>query len=160
MCYKSPTELIQSLCDCRKVGANYLLNIGPEAQGKVNDYQRELMGILGKWMDVYGESIYNGRPCGIAGIGKNFALKSVDGKYLYLFAYDLAEVGDANVTVGGKYRGAYAFGGATEEIESIKWMDNDEELSFVQGDGILAVNMTGFPYGLAYPVRVAKAVLK
>ena len=36
--YKSPKELIERLCDCRKVGANCLLNIGPEAQGNVHPY--------------------------------------------------------------------------------------------------------------------------
>ena len=160
LCYKSPVYLIQCLCDCRKVGANYLLNIGPEAQGKINEYQKELLGLLGRWMDLFGEAIYNGRPCGVAGIGKNFALKSTDGKSLYLFVYDLAIKGDDNVTVAGKYRGAYAFGGVQDEIESVKWMDNDEELSFVQGDNMLAVDFTGQPYGKSYPVRVAKAVIK
>ena len=160
LCYKSPVYLIQCLCDCRKVGANYLLNIGPEAQGKINEYQKELLGLLGRWMDLFGEAIYNGRPCGVSGIGKNFALKSTDGKSLYLFVYDLAIKGDDNVTVGGKYRGAYAFGGVQDEIESVKWMDNDEELSFVQGDNMLAVDFTGQPYGKSYPVRVAKAVIK
>lgn len=160
LCYKSPVEVIQSLCDCRRVGANYLLNIGPEAQGKVNPYQREQMKLLGRWMKVFGESIYNGRPCGVSGIGKNFALKSVDGKSLYLFVFDLAEQGDPNVTLGGKYRGVYAFGGVNDEIKTIKWMDNGEELDFVQGKGILGVNLTGHPYGLLYPVRVAKAEIK
>ncbi|MBQ3124281.1 MAG: alpha-L-fucosidase [Clostridia bacterium] len=160
LCYKSPTELIQSLCDCRKVGANYLLNIGPEAQGKVNNYQKELLGLLGRWMELFGEAIYNGRPCGVGGIGNNFGLKSTDGKSLYLFVYDLAIKGDDNVTVDGKYSGAYAFGGVKDEIISVKWMDNDEELSFVQGDDMLAVNFTGQPYGKSYPVRVAKAVIK
>ena len=160
LCYKSPIELIQSLCDCRKVGANYLLNIGPEAQGKINSYQKELMGLLGRWMNHFGEAIYNGRPCGVSGMGKNFGLKSTDGKSLYLFVYDLAIKGDDNVTVGGKYRGPYAFGGVADEIESVKWMDNDEELSFVQGDNMLAVDFTGQPYGKSYPVRVAKAVIK
>lgn len=160
LCYKSPTELIQSLCDCRKVGANYLLNIGPEAQGKINNYQKELLGLLGRWMELFGEAIYNGRPCGVNGIGKNFALKSVDGENLYFFVYDLVTRGDGNVTVGRKYRGAYAFGGVSEEITSIKWMDNNEELPFVQGQDMLAVNLTGHPYGTSYPVRVAKATIK
>ncbi len=160
LCYKSPIDLIQSLCDCRKVGANFLLNIGPEAQGKINTYQKELLSILGKWMNIFGESIYNGRPCGVAGIGNNFGLRSTDGKSLYLFVYDLAVKGDSNVTVNGKYRGAYAFGGVNDEIVSVKWMDNDEELSFVQGEGMFAVNLTGQPYGTSYPVRVAKAVIK
>ncbi|MBE7023422.1 MAG: alpha-L-fucosidase [Ruminococcaceae bacterium] len=160
LCYKSPTELIKSLCDCRKVGANYLLNIGPEAQGKINNYQKELLGLLGRWMELFGEAIYNGRPCGVNGIGKNFALKSVDGENLYFFVYDLATRGDGNVTVGRKYRGVYAFGGVSEEITSIKWMDNNEELPFVQGQDMLAVNLTGHPYGTSYPVRVAKATIK
>ena len=157
--YKSPTELIESLCDCRKVGANYLLNIGPEAQGKISSYQKELLALIGRWMDVFGEAIYNGRPCGIAGIGKNFALKSVDKKSLYLFVYDLGIEGDINVTVGGKYSGAYAFGGVKDKVLSLKWMDNDEELSFVQGNDMLAVNFTGQAYGKSYPVRVAKAII-
>ena len=157
--YKSPAELIGNLCDCRRVGANYLLNIGPEAQGKINSYQKELLAIIGRWMDVFGEAIYNGRPCGIAGIGKNFALKSVDKKSLYLFVYDLGIEGDINVTVSGKYSGAYAFGGVKDKVLSLKWMDNDEELSFVQGNDMLAVNMTGQPYGKSYPVRVAKAII-
>ncbi len=97
---------------------------------------------------------------GFAGVGKNFGLKSTDGKSLYLFVYDLAIVGDANVTVDGKYRGVYAFGGVNDEIVSVKWMDNEENLSFVQGDGMLAVNLTGHPYGTSYPVRIAKAVVK
>jgi len=160
LCYKSPVEIIQSLCDCRKVGANYLLNIGPEAQGKMNEYQKELLGLLGRWMELFGEAIYDGRPYGAKGIGKNFALKSTDGKSIYLFVYDLAIKGDDNVTVDGKYRGAYAFGGVSDKIASVKWMDNEEKLSFVQGDDMLAVNFTGQPYGTSYPVRVAKAVIK
>lgn len=157
--YKSPAELIGNLCDCRRVGANYLLNIGPEAQGKIYSYQKELLAIIGRWMDVFGEAIYNGRPCGIAGIGKNFALKSVDKKSLYLFVYDLGIEGDINVTVSGKYSGAYAFGGVKDKVLSLKWMDNDEELSFVQGNDMLAVNFTGQAYGKSYPVRVAKAII-
>ena len=157
--YKSPAELIGNLCDCRRVGANYLLNIGPEAQGKINSYQKELLAIIGRWMDVFGEAIYNGRPCGIAGIGKNFALKSVDKKSLYLFVYDLGIEGDINVTVSGKYSGAYAFVGVKDKVLSLKWMDNDEELSFVQGNDMLAVNFTGQAYEKSYPVRVAKAII-
>lgn len=158
--YKSPGELIKSLCDCRKVGANYLLNIGPEAQGRVNPYQKELLGIIGRWMDVFGESIYNGRPCGVSGIGNNFGLKSTDGKYLYLFVYDLGSIGDVNVTVGGKYSGAYAFGGVKDRITSIEWMDMPGEMEFSQCGDTLAVKLVGHPYGKSYPVRVARAVIE
>jgi len=76
--YKSPRELIETLCECRKVGANYLLNIGPTAQGGIDSFQAELIGTLGKWMGIYGDAIYNGRPYGARGMGRNFILKGED----------------------------------------------------------------------------------
>lgn len=158
--YKSPSELIESLCDCRKVGANYLLNIGPEGQGSVDLYQEQLFKLIGDWMNVFGEAIYNGRPCSSCGIGKNFILKSVKGDCLYIFSYDLGRLGDANVTVGGKYSGAYAFGNVTDKIAKIEWMDNGESLDFIQGSDMLGVNLTGFEYGKSLCVRVAKAYIE
>ena len=158
--YKSPAELIKSLCNCRKVGANYLLNIGPEAQGKINPMQKELINSVGKWMDMFGEAIYNGRPYACKSIGDNFILKSVDGKFLYLFVYNLGSKGNENVIVGKNYTGAYAFDLMYDEVESIEWMDNGKPLNFIQGDGMLAVKFTGYEYGTSYVVRVAKAKIK
>ena len=33
--YKPASELIENLCACRKVGANYLLNVGPTGTGEI-----------------------------------------------------------------------------------------------------------------------------
>ena len=153
--YKSPKELIENLCHCRKVGANFLLNIGPTAQGDVDTYQGELMKLIGKWMNHYKNAIYNGRPCNVSGIGENFALE--DEKNLYLFFFNWAHTGNENVTIGGQYCGSYAFGNVTVDIDHIEWMDNGERLNFVQKNDILAVQATGFPYGMSTCVRVAKA---
>lgn len=158
--YKSPGELIKNLCNCRKVGANYLLNIGPEAQGKINSYQYELMQLVGIWMESFGEAVYNGRPYDAGSIGDSFILKSVDGEYLYIFAMDIGMFGSENVVVGGRYTGSYAFGNVADEVEWVEWMDNGERLKFVQGENMLCVNFTGTPYGKSYPVRVAKAKIK
>ena len=155
--YKSPKELIENLCDCRRNGANYLLNIGPEAQGAVNSYQRELFGLLGKWMSIFGEAIYNGRPYPAFSVGKNFILKSIDGKSLYFFVYDLGYFGNKNVTASKSYHGSYSFGNVTDKIKSVHWMDNAEELDFIQNDNMLCVNFTGHRYGESYCVRIAKA---
>ena len=155
--YKSPKELIESLCNCRRVGANYLLNIGPEGQGKVNPYQRELLRLIGRWMDVFGEAVYSGRPYRSQKDGKSFVLKSADDRYLYIFAYDLGTAGDSNVIVDGKPVGNYFFEGVKERISSIRWMDNEEELDFVQDKDMLGIHMTKYPYGTSYVVRVARA---
>jgi len=156
--YKSPKELIETLCDCRKVGANLLLNIGPGPQGNVIPMQKELMAIIGDWVNIFGEAIYEGKPYESYSIGRNFILKGED--CLYVFCYDLGIYGSADVTVSGKYSGAYAFSKIADEIDSVYWMDNGEKLDFAQNGENLVINMTGTPYGMSYCVRVAKAMIK
>lgn len=153
--YKSPKELIECLCDCRKVGANLLLNIGPSAQGGIVPIQKELLNIMGDWMRIFGEAVYNGKPYESHSIGKNFILKGED--CLYIFSYDNGILGSENVVVPGKYSGSYAFSGIKDTVKSIRWMDNGEELEFMQSNGKLCVHLTGMPYGTSFCVRVAKA---
>ena len=157
--YQSPASIIEHLCACRKVGANYLINIGPTAQGGVDPLQRELMRVLGKWMSIYGEAIYNGKPHGATCINpKNFVLKTDD--YLYFFIHDLGRNGNVNVTSSGKYSGNIAFNRVFERIDSIEWMDNGESLDFTRNDnGAFSFDATGYPYGMSTCVRVAKAKL-
>lgn len=155
--YKSPGELIETLCNCRKAGANYLLNIGPEAQGKINSYQKELLKLLGSWNKLFGEAIYNGRPYSAGGMGKNFILKSEDKKHLYIFAFDLGVVGNENVTVGTRFSGSYSFGNVKDKVSSIQWLDNGEKLDFMQNDNMLCINLTRSDHGSCFCVRVARA---
>lgn len=155
--YKSPAEHIKNLCRCRKAGANLLLNIGPEGDGSVSDMMQATIKTVGRWMDVYGKSIYEGRPGNIIGQDENFGLISENGK-LYLFVFDLNIVGDSNVTVASGGVIPKTFTGVFKKINKIRWMDNQEELDFIQNpeQGVLTVNATGFKYGTNYVVRVAE----
>ena len=156
--YQSPLSIIEHLCACRKVGANYLLNIGPTAQGSVDPLQKALMGTLGKWMALYGEAIYQGKPHAATCMNpKNFVLK--DDGCLYFFIHDLGRLGDVNVTAGGMYTGGISFNRVAEKIESIKWMDNGEELPFSQSGENFSFVASGYPYGMSTCVRVAKAII-
>lgn len=158
--YQSPASLIEHLCACRRVGANYLLNIGPRGQGAIEPIQRELFRILGRWMKLYGEAIYDGRPhpATCTAFPKNFVLRSADS--LYFFIHDLGKQGNKNVTVGGRYAGDIAFDGITEGIQTLTWMDNGEALAFSQSGDAITAHFTGYPYGMSTCVRVAKATLK
>jgi alpha-L-fucosidase len=60
------------LCDCRKVGANLLLNIGPTAQGGIEPIQEEYLKLMGRWNSVYGEAIYEGKPYSVSENGRDF----------------------------------------------------------------------------------------
>ena len=157
--YQSPKSIIEHLCACRKVGANYLLNVGPTAQGGIEPIQKALFSILGRWMSLFGESIYETKPYGAtSSSAKNFALKGEDA--VYFFVHDLGILGDFNVTIDGQYSGALAFNHVPDAIERIEWMDNGETLSFIQNGDTLTFTATGYPYGVSTCVRVAKASLK
>ncbi len=157
--YKSPAELIETLCACRRVGANLLLNIGPTAQGGIDPYQEAVMAVMGKWMKLYGEAIYEGKPYSATCKNeKNFVLKG-DG-CLYFFMHNVGRNGNVNVTVDNGASKDYRFAGVTEEIESVHWLDNDELFEFKQENDTIELFATGYPYGMSTCVRVAKAKIK
>jgi len=155
--YQSVPDLIENLCACRKVGANYLLNVGPDAEGEILPLQVEMLKMVGEWIKICGWPIYEGKPCGIEGTHKNFALKAGDKDYLFI--HDLGRRGSANVVQDGSGEGNKKFYGLIDEVKSIKWLDNNEELKFTQNNGILSVYATGFEYGKQLVVRVAEVTL-
>ena len=157
--YKSLGELIETLCACRKVGANYLLNIGPDGEGAIPEMSKALLDGLGDWIDACGNpAIYNAKPVGVTGEKSDFALGS-DGK-LYFFVHGLTIQGDASVTVEKNGIGWRKFDGVDGEIKSVKWVDNGEELQFEQNGKESKIYATGFPYGTNYVVRIAEAVVE
>ncbi|MFC1497486.1 alpha-L-fucosidase [Verrucomicrobiota bacterium] len=56
--WKSEQDLIRKLVDIASKGGNFLLNVGPTAEGELPEPARERMKAIGKWMKVNGESIY------------------------------------------------------------------------------------------------------
>ena len=152
--YKSLPEMIETLCACRKVGANFLLNVGPEGDGKIPDMQRTIIEQMGVWINKCGQSIYRGKPSEIKGEYKNFALEA-DGK-AYLYIHGLNVLGSAHVIVAGGGLGFKYFKNVKRKVKSAKWTDDGEVLDFVQHGDHLWVNATGFPYGCNFVVRVVE----
>lgn len=56
--WKPAGKLIHNLIDVVSKGGNYLLNVGPKADGTIPQESVERMQIIGQWMDVNGEAIY------------------------------------------------------------------------------------------------------
>lgn len=152
---KSVADLIESLCACRKIGANYLLNVGLTADGKITKLHEAILEEIGKWIEISGKSVYIGRPCTIKGEEKDFALEAEDRLYLYI--HDLAVAAIEQVVMGRKTRdGKRHFSGKMNKIKSIRWADNGEALSFEQTEKGVTVDCTGYPYGKSLVVRVAE----
>ena len=51
-------EKLRSLIDVVSGGGNYLLNIGPAADGSVVDFERDVLLSIGSWLNENGEAVY------------------------------------------------------------------------------------------------------
>jgi alpha-L-fucosidase len=61
--WKSPHHLIQNLVECARDGGNYLLNIGPRADGSVPEPSVRILGEVGQWLARNGVAIYAADKC-------------------------------------------------------------------------------------------------
>lgn len=60
--YQTVEGLVRLLVDIVSKNGNLLLNIGPTAEGKIPELQRERLLGLGEWLRVNGEAIFDTRP--------------------------------------------------------------------------------------------------
>ena len=56
--WKSTQDLVRNLIDIASKGGNYLLNVGPRADGTFPPEAVQRLAEIGKWMDVNGEAIH------------------------------------------------------------------------------------------------------
>lgn len=66
--WKSATDLIRKLVDIVSKGGNYLLNVGPTAEGIIPQPSVERLEAMGAWLAVNGEAIYGTRRGPLQGL--------------------------------------------------------------------------------------------
>ena len=93
--WKSTETLIRNLVDIVSKGGNYLLNVGPTAEGLIPEPSIEGLKEVGKWMDVNGEAIYgtSASPFAKLSWGRSTAKTGDRGASLYLHVFDWPQDG-------------------------------------------------------------------
>ncbi len=93
--FKSTETLIRMLVDIASKGGNFLLNVGPTAEGEFPQESVERLKAMGEWMDVNGDSIYGttASPFKSLAWGRCTAKKMGAGTTLYLHVFDWPEDG-------------------------------------------------------------------
>jgi alpha-L-fucosidase len=61
--WKSPKQVIRNLITCAHDGGNYLLNIGPRADGSIPAESTAILNTVGQWMEKNGSAIYGAGIC-------------------------------------------------------------------------------------------------
>lgn len=157
--FKSPALMIEELVDCRKYGANMLMNVGPKEDGSLRPIDAATLGIMGEWVSFFEEAIRKPRPTGIKIENKpnDFLLR--DGKNYYLFCFNLPMDGDVHAVCleEADYEDSFEL---AEEVESVKWMDNDADLNFKKEGNKVTIYTEKYTYDCNLVVRVAKIVCK
>ncbi|MBQ6046143.1 MAG: alpha-L-fucosidase [Bacteroidales bacterium] len=81
--YKSTKQLIHTLIDVVAKGGNYLLNVGPDADGELPEAAVLRMREIGAWLKANGQAIYGTRPLYPYSAGNKRYTQSKDGKRKY-----------------------------------------------------------------------------
>jgi alpha-L-fucosidase len=56
--WKAPGQITFKLVDIVSKGGNYLLNVGPTAEGVIPQASQDILRTVGKWLQVNGEAVY------------------------------------------------------------------------------------------------------
>ncbi len=89
--WKSTEKLIRNLVDIASKGGNYLLNVGPTAEGLIPAPSVERLKAIGEWMKVNGESIHGTTASVLPELGWGRCTLKKDGNstifYLHVFQW-------------------------------------------------------------------------
>ena len=61
--WKSPKQVIRNLITCAHDGGNYLINIGPKADGSIPQESVQILSTVGRWMEKNGKALYGADVC-------------------------------------------------------------------------------------------------
>jgi alpha-L-fucosidase len=99
--YKTPETLIRNLIDIASKGGNFLLNVGPTAEGEFPQESIEILKKMGDWMKVNGEAIYGSKasPWGLFEWGRCTRKDIKNGTSLYFSVFSWPA--DGKLTISG-----------------------------------------------------------
>ena len=124
--YKSTKNLIQYLVKAAGNNANFLLNVGPMPNGKIQPEFVKTLGEVGKWMVKNGETIYNTRGGVVS--QKTWGVTTQKGNMTYIHVLN-AE--DANLLIPE----------IKQKVKSIRVYGTNTALKFKQDEFGLAIEL-------------------
>jgi len=130
--WKASEELIRKLVDIVSKGGNYLLNVGPTAEGVIPKPSVDRLRAVGKWLAANGEAVYGTVPGPIQGL--DWCRSTAKAGRLYVHVFDWPSGGALRLPrPGQQVTGAYLLS------------DPESTLSVTQRDGELVVQGPSSP---------------
>lgn len=103
--WKSTEALVRNLIDIASKGGNYLLNVGPTAEGLIPEPSVERLREIGRWMKTNGESVYGTSAGPFESLPWGRATRKPGKLYLHVFDWPSGplEVPAIGAAVAGAY---------------------------------------------------------
>ena len=120
---KSRKDLIQYLVKAAGYGANFLLNVGPMPNGKIQPEHVELLKQVGEWTKQYGETIYGTRGGPLS--AREWGVMTQKENKIYIHVLNWQDETLTLPKLGKKVIGAKLF----TDKSTIKFLENDFGLS-------------------------------
>ena len=143
--WKSTETLIRNLCDIASKGGNYLLNVGPKADGTFPQESIDRLKEVGQWMKVNGEMIYktDASPLPALSWGRCTRKEKNNNTTLYFSVFDWPKDGKLLVP------------GLKNEVRSAKLLANGNKLrSQSTADGLVINLPPAAPDKIASVIKV------
>lgn len=143
--YKTATDIVRTLVNCVSKGGNLLLNVGPDAKGKIPKESVDVLKKVGAWMKQNQESIYN---CEAANLPKpEWGRYTRNGNKLYAHVFD-TNIGQLYLKgLKGKIKSAKLLRDGSEVFIADFWLG---ERSYIKDDDVF-MNF-GKPLQWTYPL--------
>ena len=156
--WKSTAKLIRNLCDIVSKGGNYLLNVGPDATGKIPAVSLERLREVGAWMKANGEAIY-GTQAGPLSYNTPWGRASRKGDRVYVYVFDWPADGRLTVPFTGSVLSASLLANLASSVKAVAGPDGVHlELPAQAPDPVASVvvlQVTGELHGLPRPPQHA-----
>jgi len=141
--WKSSRTVLTNLLNCAHDGGNYLLNIGPRADGSVPETATQILREVGRWLEVNGRSIY-GTEGGDFDWPSSYATYTRRGNTLYAHVYRWPGRTPAEAWLPFYRPGmVLAIGGLNTKVKSARLLTTGAPVAFEQD--AFAVRFTGLP---------------
>ncbi len=137
--WKSDTTLIRNLVDIASKGGNFLLNVGPTAQGLIPIPSVDRLKAIGSWLKVNGESIYGTEASPVE--KPAWGRYTVKGNRIYAHVFDWPADGKLTLEGIDGIQGAWLLADANQSPLDIQKSDGTLSLQLPLDviDGIAAV---------------------
>ena len=124
--FKSEQTLIRGLVEVASRGGNFLLNVGPQPDGRIQPEFQQRLRAIGEWLTLNGDAIYGttyGPVQGVAGLRTTANDKSI---FVHIFDWP---------------SGSFSITGIEARVMSARLLATGKPLTFRQSEGKLEIDL-------------------